>query len=463
LEVFEYALQLARQREDSHNRETLYFPVSYERDLYLALAENSRASVDRVVICATESVDPNAFHRAIWRDVAEMGIQSRAVYLLSHQGLMRTALAEQLAADEAAGIEVKVVVVGALPDDVAHAPIAETVILDGQVVASAPRASDLLSISAVWTLTESAEHVDESRRLIELLWQSGRDPLNLPDTLDLEEPLAESARLLDNVAAVLCRGDHVDERGCDWYHGTWQYLRLMDLVSTPSWHHDFYSSALKQELRKGARRIAITGTADYSVLAYVIDSLIEVSQAAEITVLDLCHTPLFACQWYSRRSGIEIRTVSDDIVGFASRPHHKFDILITDAFLTRFKGENLQRVLAAWNQMLEIDGSVITTVRAHSETDRGQTAEEAVLGFRDRASTRWRRWEPFIQISRNDICNRAEVYARRMISNPIGSAEAVEHFLRRSFNVSSLELASVPGELFPTKYVRAILNKRKGL
>jgi len=125
LEPIERALRRARQREDSRNRDTLYFPAAYERDLHLALAETAQKTVDRIIICSTESPDANAFHRTIWRDVAASGPVSRAVYVLSHTGLIRSALTELVKLDVEAGISVRIVAVGDLPDSVALATVTE--------------------------------------------------------------------------------------------------------------------------------------------------------------------------------------------------------------------------------------------------------------------------------------------------------------------------------------------------
>jgi hypothetical protein len=76
-------------------------------------------------------------------------------------------------------------------------------------------------------------------------------------------------------------------------------------------------------------------------------------------------------------------------------------------------------VLDDWYQMLSDGGLVVTTVRIHSGPGRGLTPDEAVAGFRDRAATRWRRWQPFIDIDREQVGAMAERYARRMISNCI--------------------------------------------
>src|SRR5207247_113790 len=134
---------------------------------------------------------------------------------------------------------------------------------------------------------------------------------------DLEEPLASSADLLYGVAPVLCTGDHVDPAGCAWYHGTWQYLRLLQMVSTPTWHHEFYRSSLERALDgKKDSQVAITGTADYSMLAYVSAAAKHVGTKSAVQLVDLCATPLFACRWFAKRNGFLVSVQQLDVREF---------------------------------------------------------------------------------------------------------------------------------------------------
>ena len=77
---------------------------------------------------------------------------------------------------------------------------------------------------------------------------------------------------------------------------------------------------------------------------------------------------MFACQWYAKREGVNVETVADDIFRFASRTKQEYDVIITDAFLTRFSALETERVLGAWSGLLADNGEVITTIRAHAES-----------------------------------------------------------------------------------------------
>jgi hypothetical protein len=260
---------------------------------------------------------------------------------------------------------------------------------------------------------------------------------------------------------VLCRGDHIDSDGCDWYHGTWQFLRLMDLVSTPVWHHQFYVRSLTEAISQGARRILITGTADYSVFAYVLEA-VRAFPESTVAIVDLCQTPLFACQWYAKRCDFNRLTlIPDDVLGFFEKYRDAFDLVVTDAFLTRFPKPSTLAVAKGWHSVLRPGGRVITTIRVHAESESGHTTEEAVASFRARAQTRWRRWAPFIDARAVEIADRAEIYARRMISRPVGTQSEIMTLLETHFTVEHHELAGVPGELHPTKYMRTVLTRQR--
>jgi hypothetical protein len=436
----------------------LYFSPPYTSDLQLALAENAGSSLDRIAVWASETPDPDSFQEGLWREVSRSGIVVRSIYLISHLGLVRGELSRQLREDRLAGIDARIATAGSIPEDLAQLSLADTILVGDDVVARSADSVGRMESAGDWTVTNAENHIAEGRRLFEQLWLESQPYDQVPTALDLEEPLVQSAPVIAGVAPVLCQGDHVDPAGCAWYHGTWQYLRLMNLVSTPSWHHDFYMRSIAAELKRGARDILISGTADYSVFAYIVSCLGDLAGDTRITVVDLCNTPLFACQWYAKRVGIHATMVSEDVRSLSKRHSQSYDLIVTDAFLTRFGSDEAGDVVQQWKALLRGQGSVITTVRAHEETQRGQTTEEAIASFRERATVRWKRWQPFIHIDRTTIAAHAEAYARRMVSHPIGGSADILSFIEASLLIDYHELAEVPGELYPTRYLR--LNLR---
>src|SRR5262245_37835427 len=104
----------------------------------------------------------------------------------------------------------------------------------------------------------------------------------------IAEPVSESCDWLSAVAAWTCRDDGTGR--CDWYHGTWQYLRILNLVSNPTWHSDFFVQAMRALVADQPQtRVLISGSADYSMFAHAVAAL---GPRLSATVLDWCPTPL---------------------------------------------------------------------------------------------------------------------------------------------------------------------------
>jgi len=65
------------------------------------------------------------------------------------------------------------------------------------------------------------------------------------DNLSLDKlSLLQTALDMEELSAAHCVGGYLSGSSCSWYHSAWQYLRLIDMVSTPSWHGNFYADQL---------------------------------------------------------------------------------------------------------------------------------------------------------------------------------------------------------------------------
>jgi len=288
-------------------------------------------------------------------------------------------------------------------------------------------------------------------------WSRSEDTLESARAVDLEEPLVLSADLIRGVADVLCTHDHVDRDSCSWYHGSWQYLRLLNMVSTPTWHSSFYLDHIRKGIEgRSSPKVLITGTADYSMFAYVDAAARLGGCAPTIQVVDLCPTPLFACSWYAKRVQRPVTTVERDILQLGEAPlDEPCDVICTDAFLTRFSTEDVTLIAQVWASNLRPGGKLVTTVRVHPRSLPGRSSEEAVRDFRERAQQRSQRWETFLDIASPDIGELADAYARRMQSTNLGDEERILESLRDAgFEITSSALAEVDGELYPTTYLR---------
>ena len=164
--------------------------------------------------------------------------------------------------------------------------------------------------------------------------------------------LQESAQLMEKWAEEHCshkerggmeewakdsgRSEQLQAFTCDWYHGTWQYMRLLNMVAVPNWYH-FYHEVLNEILRKKPdANVFISACADYGMLAKLHESIIAAQANPVITIYDICKTPLKSCEWYADRCGLKItckaaNIITDDI------PEAPFDLIVTDEFLSVLK------------------------------------------------------------------------------------------------------------------------------
>ena len=471
----EHARQLLldhRARQDGRDPNVVHIPDSILPELHRTAGISLKSKALQIVPFYVERWNPEAFEHLVWRQVAATGRNVERLYVVPHRGVATDVLQRQLGLDDSAGVQTFVTFVTTLPEDMRGAVGAGLWILDDEVVVAAEPSTD--GISDGWTISQRPTDINTAKEAWDVMVEAAADSGDaIAATLALEEPLVLSADLICSVADILCTGDHVSSDGCSWYHGAWQYLRLLDMVSTPTWHSRFYLESLGAALRKKpASRVLVTGTADYSMFAYVDMAATSVEASPDVTVLDLCATPLFACRWYAKRVSRPVSTVSENIFEFGDNESQQgtWDIITTDAFMTRFTAEDCRKIAKVWFGLLAPGGKVVTTIRIHSRTVKGRDEETAAHDFGARAHKRAERWQPFLDCAPDQIAMRAEAYACQMVSSDLGSErELLEILEDAGFTVSEQHFAEVPGELHPTTYLEVICvrpprvhNKHKG-
>src|SRR5262249_11259435 len=121
------------------------------------------------------------------------------------------------------------------------------------------------------------------------------------DPGELPEPIIESAPIAHDVAQRLCIRDPVISETCAWYHGFWQYLRVMGLNKTSVGHGTFFIDTLRSlRPRDATPRVLVSGSADYSMPAHVLFAFADAG-TVDLTVVDRCETPLYLSRWYAER------------------------------------------------------------------------------------------------------------------------------------------------------------------
>jgi hypothetical protein len=218
-----------------------------------------------------------------------------------------------------------------------------------------------------------------------------------PCTLDARtrELLAESAPLMEQWSEQECtckskggmeewakdnRPDKADIYDCAWYHGTWQYLRLLDMVAVPAWHGGFYNEALGNILkRKPDANVLISAAADYGMLAMLHQAMELSGTSPRVLIYDICKTPLRSCQWYADRHNISIETRCENLIT-SPIPEAPFDLIVTDEFLSVLKAEYKPLISKRWKELLKPGGSVVTVAMMGKVT-----TPELRRGYADRA------------------------------------------------------------------------------
>lgn len=196
------------------------------------------------------------------------------------------------------------------------------------------------------------------------------------------EPLALSAGLARDWAAAHCRHDG-DGLRCDAYHGFWQTMRLMRLGATLGGHPGHYLEAIAAwaaapHLHAGVRRVLIAGCADYAMLAHLWHAGASVSVDLQVTVLDICPTPLRLNTWYAQRLGRAVQTVCGDVL--AHRPRTGYDLVVTSSFLGYFSPHDRPALFRAYRRLLRDGGQLVFSNRLRATPEHlpvGFTAEQA--------------------------------------------------------------------------------------
>ena len=154
--------------------------------------------------------------------------------------------------------------------------------------------------------------------------------------------------------------DEAQPESCDWYHGTWQFLRLLNMVAVPPWY-EFYNDALSTLLRRRPRAdVLISAAADYGMLATLHEAMRTAQATPRITIYDICRTPLRACSWYADQHGLAIECVCDNLLTCHMAPA-SFDLIVTDEFLTVIKSEDKPVIVKRWRELLKPGGALVTT------------------------------------------------------------------------------------------------------
>lgn len=254
---------------------------------------------------------------------------------------------------------------------------------------------------------------------------------------------------LDSLSELLdCNAGYMDNEDCSWYHHNWMLMRYLGMVSNPFWHKDFYFTAIKKYVDFRGHTLII-GTADFSM-----PLLCQNAGIKEITISDICNTPLNICKNVSQFNGFSWTTEQNNIFYGLS---DQFSTIINDAFLTRFPYANKRIVFEKIHDGLKNNGIYITTLRhAWNNFSPVIPTESEKKEFIDRAIKSAAEKNIDTLIAEKS----ASEYIQRMISYPIRDEQMLKELIEGLFVIEHLSTENVCGECVPTEYYNVILRKK---
>ena len=260
----------------------------------------------------------------------------------------------------------------------------------------------------------------------------------------------EYARLInlgDLSSLFQCKNGYLDESDCSWYHENWLFLRALGLVSNPFWHEEFYIGNLSNQKQTDVR-LLVLGTADFSM-----PFVCEKAGIKNITVCDICQTPLNICRNVSDKYNYSWKTIRADIFDYE---FEKYDYVVNDAFISRFPYSQKRIVFEKIHNALNHNGKYITTMRhGWNEGNPILASEKDKEDFVLRALTNASKCSFDIEKTKAG----AKDYINKIISYPIKDVEMIKDLISDLFMIDSIESAFVSGECAPTEYYRIVFRK----
>lgn len=238
----------------------------------------------------------------------------------------------------------------------------------------------------------------------------------------VQEPLEESAPL-----AARWAHQHCD--GCGWYHGFWQHMRLMGMGKTLSGLPYLFQQSVSHWRDQQGASVLISGAADYSALAHVVQGLggpVAVrDHAVSLVVLDQCETPLHLNRWYAQHAALEVACHCTDALHFKS--DQTFDLILTSSFLGYFTPAQRQQLFAVYARLLKPGGRLVFANRLRpgpQDVAVGFSLAEAQR-FMARAQQSNAQLPPSQQWPQDELLAAAQAYTGSFKSYPVNSLAAV--------------------------------------
>jgi hypothetical protein len=225
-------------------------------------------------------------------------------------------------------------------------------------------------------------------------------------------------------------------------------LRALGLAIAPEHHAGFLRDAFASSVVAGDRvRVLVSGAIDYSMFAHVRWAGHQCGATADVTVVDVCDTPLFLNLWYAQRIGAPVRTVRSSILTYQNPGSH--DIICTNAFFGQFSPDQRTDLMKCWHTLLAPGGKVITVTpyRPGSGIDPIGFAPAEAIALRNAVRDRAQQYAGNLDLDPDGLARLADAFAARMRVHPVRSLQEIRTmFENGGFELEHLSSAPLPGD-----------------
>lgn len=177
----------------------------------------------------------------------------------------------------------------------------------------------------------------------------------------IAEPLMVSAPIAFRNALERC--PPVDAPGsCRAYHAVWQYLRLADRARSLKIDGSIYAAAAERLARMGTlRRVLVTATADYSMLAHLAFGARRGGAQPTFHIVDRCASSLELNRWYGDRTGLTVELTQSDVLEFEGT--HAYDLVCAHSFVSWVPVRDRPTLFKLWRGSLSDGGRLCFSTR----------------------------------------------------------------------------------------------------